>query len=164
MLLSAAIAWLHLLAATVWVGSQIFLIVAVIPAIHTIEDANTRVNTIRVLTDRYNVVGWASLAILVLTGLARSYNVVPAMSLLLTTWYGQVLLVKVGMVACILVLTALHALHIGPRLLALSSTAAQDPTPEYLRMRRLSLITSTLTLGLSLGVLTAAVLLRIAPF
>ena len=164
MLFAAAIAWLHLLAATVWVGSQLFLIVAVIPAIRTIKDADTRLNTLRVLTDRYNVVGWVSLVTLVLTGLARSYTVVPAMGLLLTTWYGQVLLVKVGMVACILALTALHAIYIGPRLLALSSIAAQNPSPEYLRMRRLSLITSTLNLGLSLAVLAAAVSLRIAPF
>lgn len=162
MFLTAAVAWLHVLAATVWVGSQLFLMVAVIPAIRTIEDADTRLNTVKVLTDRYNVVGWVSLATLVLTGLVRSHSVIPVIGLLLTTWYGQVLLIKVGLVACILALTALHALYIGPRLLALSPTA-QNPSPEYLRMRRLSLITSTLNLGLSLGVLAAAVSLRIGP-
>lgn len=163
-MVAAADAWLHLVASAVWVGSQIFLVLAVVPALRAIEDPAARKAALAVLTRRYGVVGWVSLVILVLTGLHRAYDVIPAMGLLSTTWYGQMLLAKIGMVCGILLLTTLHTARIGPRLLELMPSTTEAPPPEYLRMRSLSLLVSSATLALSLLVLAAAVGLRMAPF
>ncbi|MBI2887851.1 MAG: CopD family protein [Chloroflexi bacterium] len=163
-MVAAADAWLHLVASAVWVGSQIFLVLAVVPALRAIQDPAARKAALTVLTRRYGVVGWVSLVVLVLTGLHRASGVIPAMGLLSTTWYGQVLLAKAAMVGAILLLTTLHTAHIGPRLLELMPATAEAPPPEYLRMRRLSLVVSSATLALSLLVLAAAVVLRMAPF
>lgn len=161
---AAALAWAHLVAATLWVGSQLFLILAVIPALRTIPDHDVQRQVLVALTRRYNVIGWVSLGTLVVTGLLRLGASLPAMSLLLTTWYGQVLLVKVTMVGGIVVLTALHTAFIGPRLLALTPASSEAPSQEYQRLRRVSVAVSTLNLTLSLAILAAAVGLRVAPF
>ena len=159
----AAIQWLHLTAATVWVGSQLFLILVAGPALRTIEDPKTSLRVLRVLVSRYNVVGWVSFLVLVLTGLQRTYSMFPTLGPLSGTFYGRVLFIKIGMVAAILLLSVLHSTIIGPRLLDLMSNSTAASDPGYRRLRRISLAVSSATLVLSLGVLAAVALLRTGP-
>ena len=58
---------IHLLAAATWVGSQIFMFVAVVPALRTLDEA-ARHRAVLVLNRRFAWLGWGALAILVLTG------------------------------------------------------------------------------------------------
>src|SRR3990167_7142922 len=111
---TAAIQWLHLTAATVWVGSQLFLILVAGPALRAIEDRTASLRVLRILVSRYNVVGWVSFLVLVLTGLQRTYSMLPTLGPLSRTFYGQVLLIKIGMVSAILMLTLVHSAIIGP--------------------------------------------------
>lgn len=164
MLTAAIIQWLHLTAAAVWAGSQLFLILVAGPALRVIEDSETSLRVLRVLVGRYNVVGWVSLLVLVLTGLQRTYSMLPTLGPLSGTFYGGVLFIKIGMVAAILLLTLVHSTIIGPRLLALMSTSTAASDPSYRRLRRISLAVSSATLLLSLGVLAAVALLRTGPF
>ena len=161
---TAAIQWLHLTAATVWVGSQLFLILVAGPALRAIEDRTASLRVLRILVSRYNVVGWVSFLVLVLTGLQRTYSMLPTLGPLSRTFYGQVLLIKIGMVSAILMLTLVHSAIIGPRLLDLMSTSTETSSPGYRRLRRISLALSTATLLLSLGVLAAVVVMRVGPF
>ena len=59
--------WLHILAATMWLGGMIFLMLVVVPALRTGE----RATAIRMMRDsgrRFRSVGWMCFALLVVTG------------------------------------------------------------------------------------------------
>jgi uncharacterized membrane protein len=60
--------WIHLLAAATWVGSQVFMFAAVMPALRTLDDTARR-GAVLVLNKRFARLGWGALVILVLTGI-----------------------------------------------------------------------------------------------
>ena len=66
--------WIHILAATIWVGPQVFLFVAAVPALRTVEDTQVRARAMRVLTTRFGYLAWGALAVLVVTGIDNLYE------------------------------------------------------------------------------------------
>jgi len=166
--------WLHILAAAIWVGSQVMLFVVVVPALRAAEDPRSRAAVLRGVTRRFGYLGTASLALLVLSGIDNVDRYGPPDMFDLR--YGWVLTVKLALFAAVLVLTALHSLVIGPRLMALHSlvigprlmalqqAAAVSPdaaTAARIRaLRARSVVFSGLTLLLSIAILFCAALLR----
>lgn len=151
--------WLHILAATVWVGPQVFLFVAAVPAIRTVEDLELRTRVVRVLSTRFSYLAWAAMAVLVITGIANLFEIAPADPE--DIWdlnYGAILIAKLVLVAATIVLTALHTFVIGPRLLALQESVADEA--ELAPVRRLSISVSAANLLLALGILFCAALLN----
>jgi len=69
--------WLHVIAATIWVGPQFFLFIAAVPAMRTVEDVQTRARAMRVLTTRFGWLAWGAMAVLVLTGIGNLFQVAP---------------------------------------------------------------------------------------
>ena len=49
--------WIHLLAAAVWVGSQVFMVAAVVPALRALGDEAARRRAVLVLNRRF-ARGW----------------------------------------------------------------------------------------------------------
>jgi len=154
--------WLHILAAAIWVGSQVMLFVVVVPALRAAEDPRSRAAVLRGVTRRFGYLGTASLALLVLSGIDNVDRYGPPDMFDLR--YGWVLAVKLALFAAVLVLTALHSLVIGPRLMALQQAAAVSPdaaTAARIRaLRARSVVFSGLTLLLSIAILFCAALLR----
>ena len=66
--------WLHIVAATIWVGPQFFLFIAAIPAVRTIEDAQARARVMRVLTTRFGWLALGAILVLVITGVGNMYE------------------------------------------------------------------------------------------
>ncbi|MFD6284967.1 copper resistance CopC/CopD family protein [Streptomyces sp. NPDC060205] len=79
---------LHLLAVAVWLGGLSTLLVALYRA-PSIE---------RSAVQRFSQVAFGSVAVLVVTGIYQSWRQVGSWSALTGTWYGQLLLIKVGLV------------------------------------------------------------------
>ncbi len=98
--------WIHLTAASLWAGGVVMLLVAVLTAREVARTA---------------FVGFARLApvliaMLVAAGAYLSFLRLPELDDLWTTSYGQVLLVKLGLVAVALTWGAVHHFVVEPRL------------------------------------------------
>ena len=141
--------WLHLTAAAVWVGSQLFLGLVVAPSLRALPNQADRVALLTAVTRRYGYLGWVSLAVIALTGLDRVRRTFPSLDLLFGDGaYSHAIAAKLALGAAIMLLTAVHTWVVGPRLLR-AITNGQDARSQ----RRTSLVLSTATLLASLAVL-----------
>ena len=150
--------WLHILAATVWVGPQIFLFVAAVPAIRTVEDLQLRTRVVRVLSTRFSYLAWGAMAVLVITGIGNLFEVAPVDPG--DIWdlnYGAIFIAKMALTGAVIALTALHSFVIGPRMITLQESAADEA--QLAPTRRISIIVSGINGLLSLGILFTAALL-----
>lgn len=153
--------WLHVVAAMVWVGSQIMMFAVVVPSIRLIDDARARHQVLRGVTSRFGYLGFAALVLLVLTGIENIDRYSP--SQMFDYRYGYILAVKLLMLVAVGALTALHTLRVGPALLALQAreleagTAVSRDEMRSLRLRSVGV--SSLTLVLSLAIVFCAALL-----
>ena len=110
----------HVLAAIVWLGGMIaFAILA--PALRSVEDDGVRQRIFHVLGERFRMVGWICIAVLLVTGVgqlqlrgwwgAQFWGVAGFWS----TNLGRALVLKLGTGALMLVIQAIHDFWLGPR-------------------------------------------------
>jgi len=153
--------WLHVLAITLWIGPQVFLVAAVAPAVRTIEDAGVRARVLRVLTARFGWLGWSAMAVIIVTGITNLFVVAGDLpgqsagdltSLASDLRFARIFWEKMALVAVALVLTAVHTFSIGPRQLRLMEDASADEAAVR-SVRRLSMATSGIALLASVGAL-----------
>ncbi|MER5343058.1 copper resistance protein CopC [Streptomyces mirabilis] len=83
---------LHLLAVAVWLGGLSTLLVALFRA-----PAETQIDAVAVR--RFSRLAFGSVTVLAATGIYQSWRQVGSWSALTATWYGQLLLIKIGLVA-----------------------------------------------------------------
>ncbi len=149
--------WLHILAATIWVGPQFMLFIAAVPAIRTVEDAQARARAMRVLTTRFGWLAWGAMAVLIITGIGNLYEHDVPIDVLFERNFGVIFQVKMTLLIIVIALTALHSFVIGPRVARLQETAASEA--EVASARRLSMLVSGVALLVSLGILFCGALL-----
>ncbi len=153
---NALVLWLHIFAATVWVGPQVFLVAAAVPAMRTIEDVAQRARATRIVTSRFGWLGGGALAVLVATGLINWAHASDT-GLSGLDRYFFVLQVKLTLVATVIALTVLHGGVVGRRLLRLQEAGA--PPAEVDAVRRWSVVFSAATLAVSIAILLCSALL-----
>ena len=105
----------HLLAAAVWVGGSIALVVVGVPAIRATE-GEARAAAMRALGRRWRPLGWSSIGIAILSGLWLSDRHGAFRSGVLDTSFDRWLMVKSGLVVLLVVGSFLHDFVLGPRL------------------------------------------------
>ena len=86
--------FIHLLAATVWVGGLIVMAVLV-PAVREVTDDRS---VIQAMARRFGVISWVALGVLVFTGAALAID----------NW-SQTLIVKIGLVLLVTMIAAWHS-------------------------------------------------------
>jgi uncharacterized membrane protein len=111
---------LHIVAAAAWLGGMLFLVLVLVPALRTPALAAHATAAIRAVGERYRTVGWATLLVLVATGVANAALRAGSLASLSdrawwATPFGRLLALKLALVALVLVLSALHDFAIGPR-------------------------------------------------
>lgn len=159
--------WLHILALAVWLGGMAFLALVLVPIARRPETQGVAASLFHWTGVRFRAVGWACLAILVLTGAfqlgARGVGWGDLLSGRL--WegpFGRLLALKLLVVAVILGLSAVHDFGVGPRATALWQ--ADPASPEAKRLRRQASWIGRLNLLLALGATALGVMLvRGAP-
>ncbi len=156
----------HLLAATVWVGGMLFLALVAVPATRGLPPAE-RGALIGALGRRFRVVGWACVALLVVTGtINTAYRGVTwgsvASGRLLESEFGRLLALKLAVVAGMVAVTAYHDFVVGPaslRLLERHTGSDAATTAEVARLRRRASWLARLGTLLALLILALAVAL-----
>jgi copper transport protein len=89
---------LHILAMSAWIGGLVVLTVAVFPG--------RNVEELREAVPRFSRVGFWAVCVLVVTGTFQGWRQVRSLDALRTTDYGQILIIKLAIVAVMLVFAA----------------------------------------------------------
>jgi putative copper resistance protein D len=150
--------WLHVLAATVWVGGLAFFVLVLVPELRQRREAVAAL--VERLGYRFRAVGWAVLALLVVSGLqlarVRGLDLDhPFTSALWQTDVGRALLAKICLVAATLTVSGVHDYYVGPRATAL--WRAHPDGAAALRWRTWARVLGRVNMLLALAVLAAAV-------
>lgn len=133
---------LHLLAAMAWVG-------ALIPLLWLLAARSAGPEAVRRLT-QFHSVGLVAVLTLLMTGLVNSYFLVGAPAALLTTTYGQLLMIKLALFAAMVALAAANRLSHAPAL-ARNVSSGTDAVASIARLRH------AIWGELALGVLVLAI-------
>jgi copper resistance protein D len=128
---------IHLLAALLWLGGMFFLGLVGAPVLRKIEPPALRARLFRELGEQFRNVGWAAIAVLLLTGVLNLHfrgllsTAVLGDAAFWSTRYGNALAWKLGTVALMITLSAVHDFLHGP-------AASREPpgTPRASRLRR----------------------------
>lgn len=153
--------FLHIISAMGWVGGMLFLALVVVPVARRLPAAE-RADLLHAAGQRFRVVGWTFVAILIVTGLINAGYRGMTWGDLVTgaifeTTFGQILMIKVAVVAVMIALTALHDFVVGP---AMTRALAQGATaPDAGRLRRRGSWLARVSLLLALVIVALAVML-----
>ena len=105
----------HVLAAAVWVGGTIFLVAVAVPYARSLGDER-RTAVAAAIGRRFRPVAWTAMAGLVGSGLYLLQKLGYLGGDLTSTSGGRLMLVKLGLVALLIALSAVHDFVLGPRL------------------------------------------------
>jgi putative copper export protein/mono/diheme cytochrome c family protein len=149
--------WIHLMAASVWVGGLGYFVAGLAAA--GAWPADRRTILAAELIPRFSVVAASSVAAILLTGVYSSVMRVGSWNLLWSTEYGRVLSFKILLALGMIGLGAVNLLWVTPRMRRGATSAGGDPllTQRFRRMVALEV-----TLG-SLALLAAALLTSLSP-
>lgn len=132
---------LHLLAAGAWLG-------ALVPLAQLLEacryaDAGWARALAQEAARRFSLLGLAAVGTLIFTGIFNAWMLVGDPEALVSTAYGRLLLIKLGLLVPLLALAATNLLYIRPRMLA---TARDGPAFNTLvaRLRRNTLLEASI--------------------
>ncbi len=108
------LAWLHLVAAVLWIGGMLFLSLALVPLLRQDSFASSCRPFFKAVALRFRRLVWMCILLLLVTGpLLLSRHV--ASPLAPMTW-PPVVQAKLALVGLLLLLTLLHDVWMGPRL------------------------------------------------
>lgn len=159
-LLNAAILWVHLFSAVLFVGGSFFIWLVVMPASDLIKDELERMRVIERMARRFGKISGALLILLIVTGVYNASWYLPSTTALFDTYEGNLLLVKVVLVILLVALVSLHGVYYGRKIITLSKEEKFD---ELKAVRRQSRIISGASLVLMVAILILAAALQIPP-
>ena len=159
-LVNALIMWAHLIAASIWVGGSIFIGIVLAPLLKTISDSiEGRLSIMIRVGRKFNKIGIPSLIVLIATGIYNSVGFIVNPSLILSTSYGIVLLIKIILVILLIITFAVHVRLI--RIEVEQKIESKQLAGEFLQKLRSKIIMlGRLTVILSLAILLMASLLH----
>lgn len=154
--------WLHVIAASLWIGGMLFLALVLVPALRKLPDRRLAAELVRASGRRFRGAGWAALGVLTATGLVNldMRGIGIAMMADAAFWrsaFGSVLAVKLALIVAILGLSLVHDFLIGPR--ASVAMARVPDSSEARRLRRLASWFGRLNLLIALVVAACGVML-----
>lgn len=153
--------WIHIVAVSVWLGPQFFMFLVTVPALRVIQDPQVRLDVMKVIVNRFGWLAWGAMAIIVLSGMSNLFQEGSEadFSLWSTDFrYFHLFSLKMVLVGLTVALTAAHTFVIGPRQIQIMEQLRSD-SPEAGRLRRISIIISSLALLASIAVVFVAAVL-----
>jgi putative copper export protein len=155
--------WLHILAASTWIGGMLFLVLVVVPWLRQKDRANAAA-FLRETGNRFRNVGWAAFAVLLLTGTFNlSVRGVRLADFGDAAWraspFGSSVLLKLTLFSAVLALSAVHDFVVGPRATRAIENAPRSAEAQTLRRYASRLGRANVVLALAL-VFVAVLLVR----
>ncbi len=135
-ILYLASVWLHIMAATTWLGGMLFLVLVVVPTLRKGE--RSLASTImRDSGRRFRIIGWACFVILIVTGAFNAWWRGVRLALLIdpswaTTTFGRTFMLKLSVFFVVLALSIRHDFFVGPNA-SRALIAGDEPGAERLR-------------------------------
>jgi len=145
--------WLHILAAVIWIGGMLFLSLIAVPVLRRIESPMVRRDLFRAMARRFRRLVWICIAVLVPTGIV---NVLYYGNRAADSSYMDVLHIKLGLVALLVLMGLLHDFVIGPRAARAMSRDGPPPTGTDFLMVELAPWIGRFNLLLGIVILTLA--------
>ncbi len=156
--IDAAILWVHLFSAVLFVGGSFFFWLVLEPVSYrVVSDEAARTVLIGRLARRFGQFTTPLLIVLILTGLYNASWYLPSLSDPLASLPGQVLVLKAVVVLALVILIYVHGIYFGRRISRLARAGDVDGLRQ---IRRKSRVVSYVNLGLMLAVLALAVALQ----
>lgn len=153
--------WTHILAATIWIGGMLFLVLVVVPWLRSGLRTNAGL-FLKETGERFRNVGWVCFGVLLVTG---TYNLwfrgVRLSDFVRREWlespFGKTVLVKLGAFLLVLLVSAIHDFIVGPQA---TRILAADPNSAAARLqRRRASLLGRVNVLLALVLVAAGVLL-----
>lgn len=134
-----AMVWLHIIAAAAWVGGMIFFAAVVVPVVRHPDYRAKAGDLVHRVGRRYRVLGWTSLAALVISGTylldTRGVGLTELTSAsFYATSFGKTVAAKLLMIGAILVATLVHDISMGPKATRLLRERPDDPRAQRIRL------------------------------
>jgi putative copper export protein len=153
--------WLHILAATIWIGGMFFLVLVVVPWLRRGGQTGAG-RALRETGRRFRTVGWACFAVLAATGTFNLWvrGVSPRHFLdpdWLASPFGRTVTLKLGLFAIVLAISVAHDFIVGPRATIVLERDAESA--EAARLRRMASLLGRANALLALALLAVAVAL-----
>ena len=105
----AIITWIHLVSAAIWVGGSLFIGAVMSPLLKTMSTSlEERLQFMIKVGRRFNKIAIPSLIILIGTGIYNSIAFLNKPDLLLSSSYGNFLIVKIILVVALILAYAVH--------------------------------------------------------
>ncbi|HVA98507.1 MAG TPA: CopD family protein [Bacteroidia bacterium] len=147
----------HIVAACLWLGGMLFLILAFVPGIKKHPD---KVNLIATVSLKYRKVGTLALVVLLITGIIQlEYRGVQWNLEYFTSSYGMIAGLKILVFILIVCISLIHDYYIGTR--AIEAWKNQPDNPKTIVLRNLSRLLGRLSFVLALiAVFLGVVLVR----
>ncbi|HTK11651.1 MAG TPA: copper resistance protein CopC [Ktedonobacteraceae bacterium] len=170
---SVLIDWLHLLAASLWVGGIFYLVVAYLPVLRG-KPFEKQVQPLLTLLSRYSPLALTGVILMAISGPSNAAIHLPTWSQLFTTAYGCILLSKTLLVMLMICSSAVHVFWLRPHLkkhyekykqaLAIGQQEEKEVVPLQMIAKDVTALERSLQqkTGLLIGILRWEALLGIA--
>ncbi len=155
----AVITWIHLVSAAIWVGGSLFIGAVISPLLKTMTTSvEERLQFMIKVGRRFNKIAIPSLIILIGTGIYNSAGFFNKPELLLSSSYGNFLVIKIILVVALIVAYAVHV-RIIRKDVEEKILSKQLSESQVQKLRKKIIILGEVTMVLSVAVLFMAAVL-----
>ena len=156
-LVDSILVWIHLTAATFWVGGMLFLSLVAVPLLKKAPDPASAQRELVNQARRFRMLVWVALSLLLVTGSFLLHNYVN-FSAPFGEWPPPVLS-KLALVLLLIVVSLAHDQLIGPKVRMLKHKPISELAVAEKLLIQISPLVGRLTMLLGLAILLVAVLM-----
>ena len=156
----ALLSWVHITSAAIWVGGSFFIGVVFAPILKKMSlSVEERLHLMIKVGRRFNKIAVPALITLIVTGMYQAHLVLQKSEILYDTSYGNVLIIKMILVAGLIATYAIHV-RIIRKDIEDQIAANQIPEAQLQKLRKKIIILGEITVVLSVIILFLAALLN----
>ena len=156
----ALLSWVHITSAAIWVGGSLFIGAVFAPILKKMSlSAEERLQLMIKVGRRFNKIAVPALIVLIVTGMYQAHLVLQKSDVLFDTSYGNVLIIKILLVAALVATYAVHVRIIRKDVedQIMASLISED---QLQKLRKKIIILGEITVVLSVIILFLAALLN----
>ena len=156
----ALLTWIHITSAAIWVGGSLFIGVVFAPILKKMSmSVQERLQFMIKVGRRFNKIAGPSLIILIATGVYQAHLILQKPDMLYETGYGNVLIIKIILVAALVITYAVHV-RIIRKDVEDQIMNNEIPEPQLQKLRKKIIVLGEITVVLSVIILFLAAVLN----